>query len=132
MEVGSDLRCRRDNTLRNTPDPSELKRVFLPGSPKVLGRKTLFICLGIHTTISDEAFVENFRAKEAPPSAPLSNTDNSNSTTHEPSSSVLTNQKRSSASKSRNSTLTAQAEEYRRKCMEAIVKLSKVYDKTLE
>lgn len=62
-----------------------------------------------------EAFVENFRAKEALPSAPRNITEESIPTAQEPPSSVLTNHKGSSASKFRNSALTAQAEEYRRK-----------------
>ncbi|MCX4293900.1 MAG: DUF3408 domain-containing protein [Prevotella sp.] len=70
-----------------------------------------------------DAFVENFRAKEAPPSAPLSNTDNSNSTTHEPPSPVQSNHNGTSASKSRNSTLTTQTEEYRRRFIDDLTYL---------
>ena len=62
-----------------------------------------------------EAFVENFRAKEAPPSAPRNSTEESIPTTHEPPSSVQSNHKGSSTSKSRNSALSAQVEEYRQK-----------------
>ena len=62
-----------------------------------------------------DAFVENFRAKEAPLSAPKNNTEESIPTAQEPTFSVLTTHKGTSASKSRNSALSAQVEEYRRK-----------------
>ena len=70
-----------------------------------------------------DAFVENFRAKEAPPSAPRNITEESIPTAQEPPSSVLTNHKGSSASKSRNSALTAQAEEYRRRFIDDLTYL---------
>lgn len=70
-----------------------------------------------------EAFVENFRAKEAPLSAPLYNTDNSNSTAHESPTSVQSNHKGTSASKFRNSALTAQAEEYRQRFIDDLTYL---------
>ncbi len=70
-----------------------------------------------------EAFVENFRAKEAPISAPRNNTEESLSTAQEPPSSVQSNHKGSSTSKSRNSALTAQAEEYRRRFIDDLTYL---------
>lgn len=70
-----------------------------------------------------EAFVENFRAKEAPPSAPRNSTEESISTAQEPSSSVQSNHKGSSTSKSRNSALPAQVEEYRRKFIDDLTYL---------
>ena len=70
-----------------------------------------------------DAFVENFRAKEVPPCAPLSNTDNLNSTAQEPPSSVQSNHKGSSASKSRNSALSSQVEEYRRRFIDDLTYL---------
>ena len=70
-----------------------------------------------------DAFVENFRAKEAPPSSPRNNTEESLSTAQEPPSSVQSNHKGSSTSKSRNSALTAQAEEYRRRFIDDLTYL---------
>lgn len=70
-----------------------------------------------------DAFVENFRAKEAPPSAPRNITEESIPTAQEPPSSVLTNHKGSSASKSRNSALTTQTEEYRRRFIDDLTYL---------
>lgn len=70
-----------------------------------------------------DAFVENFRAKEAPPSTPHSNAEKSIPTAQEPPSSVQSNHKGTSASKSRNSALTAQAEEYRRKFIDDLTYL---------
>ena len=70
-----------------------------------------------------EAFVENFRAKEAPPSAPRNSTEESIPTAQEPSSSVLTGHKGTSTSKSRNSALSAQVEEYRRKFIDDLTYL---------
>ena len=70
-----------------------------------------------------DAFVENFRTKEAPISAPRNNTEESISTVQEPHSSVLTNHKGTSASKSRSSALTAQAEEYRRRFIDDLTYL---------
>lgn len=57
-----------------------------------------------------DAFVENFRAKEAPLSAPKNNTEESIPAAQEPTSSVQSIHKGSSASKFRNSALTAQEE----------------------
>ena len=70
-----------------------------------------------------EAFVENFRAKEAPISAPRNNTEESFPTAQEPPSSVQSDHKGTSASKSRNSALTAQAEEYRRRFIDDLTYL---------
>lgn len=70
-----------------------------------------------------EAFVENFRAQEAPPSALRNNAEESIPTAQEPPSSVLTNHKGGSTSKSRNSTLTAQAAEYRRRFIDDLTYL---------
>ena len=70
-----------------------------------------------------DAFVENFRAKEAPTSPPRNNTEESISTVQEPHSSVLSNHKGTSASKSRNSALSAQVEEYRRRFIDDLTYL---------
>ena len=70
-----------------------------------------------------EAFVENFRAKEAPLPTSHNNAEKSISTAQEPISTELSNHKGSSASKSRNSALTAQAEEYRRKFIDNLTYL---------
>lgn len=67
-----------------------------------------------------DAFVENFRAKEVPPSSPRNNTEES---AQELPSSVQSNHKGTSASKSRNSALTAQTEEYRRKFIDDLMYL---------
>ena len=75
------------------------------------------------TDFDADAFVENFRAKEAPPSTPHSNTEESIPTAQEPSFSVQSNHKGTSASKSRNSALTAQAEEYRRRFIDDLTYL---------
>lgn len=70
-----------------------------------------------------DAFVENFRAKEVPPSSPQNNTEASLPTAQEPPSSVQSNHKGSSASKSRNSALSSQVEEYRRKFIDDLTYL---------
>lgn len=70
-----------------------------------------------------EAFVENFRAKEAPPSSPRNITEESIPTAQEPPSPVQSNHNGTSASKSRNSTLTTQTEEYRRRFIDDLTYL---------
>lgn len=70
-----------------------------------------------------DAFVENFRAKEAPPSSPRNNTEESLPTAQKPPSPVQSNHKGTSASKPRNSALTAQAEEYRRRFIDDLTYL---------
>ena len=66
-----------------------------------------------------EAFVENFRAKEAPLPTSHNNAEKSISTAQEPIPTELSNH----TSKSRNSALTAQAEEYRRKFIDDLTYL---------
>ena len=70
-----------------------------------------------------DAFVKNFRAKEVPPSAPRNNTEASLPTAQKPPSPVQSNHNGTSASKSRNSTLTTQAEEYRRRFIDDLTYL---------
>ena len=70
-----------------------------------------------------DAFVENFRAKEAPPSSPQNNTEESLPTAQKPSSPVQSNHNGTSTSKSRNSALTTQTEEYRRRFIDDLTYL---------
>ncbi len=70
-----------------------------------------------------DAFVENFRAKEAPPSSPRNNTEESLPTAQKPPSPVQSNHNGSSASKFRNSALTTQTEEYRRRFIDDVTYL---------
>ncbi|MDE6858987.1 MAG: DUF3408 domain-containing protein [Duncaniella sp.] len=67
--------------------------------------------------------MENFRAKEVPPSSPRNNAEKSISTAQESIPTELSNHKGSYASKSPNSVLTVQAEEYRRRFIDDLTYL---------